>query len=153
MHLGMGCGMGVGAVWYRGVWVCLRVSAEGSCMPAKCLPRGCLPVGCLPGEVDISPDGYCHGWYASYWNAYLFQVSITLYFSSLGRGWKQTRLETEEEFNFIKQAIGFLYAYYHQSLFIRGVSHIRGQLTYLQYTIAATRYPSITVCLSLTNFI
>ena len=65
-----------------GVWSQVEVPASGgvcsggglvlrgvSC-PGRCLvPGGCLLLG-GPGG-DTPRDGYCCGWYASYWNAFL----------------------------------------------------------------------------------
>ena len=42
-----------GGAWFEGV----------------CAPGGVLPGG---GLVETPRDGYCCGWYASYWNAFLF---------------------------------------------------------------------------------
>ena len=52
---------------------------HGGCAISACLAAG----GLLPGECLLrgawrpppqEADGYCCGWYASYWNAFLFQV-------------------------------------------------------------------------------
>ena len=64
------------------------VFCSGGCLfPGGCLlwgvsaggvsaPRG----GCLlPGGLVETPwDGYCCGWYASYWNAFLFQNDVSI---------------------------------------------------------------------------
>ena len=61
-------------------------------------PRGCLLWGCLlqgvsaPGVGVCSQggwwrptwDGYCCGWYASYWNAFLFQKCVSRILSKGG---------------------------------------------------------------------
>ena len=44
------------------------VCSGGVCSQGVSAPRGCL----LPGGVVTPRDGYCCGWYASYWNAFLF---------------------------------------------------------------------------------
>ena len=53
-------------VW--GKVMCLQACVcprEGACSSGGCLLRG------VPGGDP--PDGYCCGWYASYWNAFLLQ--------------------------------------------------------------------------------
>ena len=70
-------------------------SGPGGSGPRGCLlwgvpgPRGCLVLGglvlggCSGGCLMETPlDGYCCGWYASYWNAFLF---IIAHIHSVGR--------------------------------------------------------------------
>ena len=35
------------------------------------------PGGCIPACTEADPRGYCCGWYASYWNAFLFGKMFT----------------------------------------------------------------------------
>ena len=48
----------------------------GGSVPRGSAPRVPGPGGCL---VETLPDGYCCGRYASYWNAFLFQLTVFFY--------------------------------------------------------------------------
>ena len=59
------------------------VPAPGGCLvQGGCSGGGAWSGGCLlPGGlllVETPPDGHCCGWYASYWNAFLFTWTLTL---------------------------------------------------------------------------
>ena len=40
-------------------------------------PRGCIPA-CTEADPPPPADGYCCGRYASYWNAFLFKIAVTM---------------------------------------------------------------------------
>ena len=54
----------------------LRDIWSGGCLvQGGACSRGCLLWG-VPGGDPPPPNGYCCGWYASYWNAFLFMNSL-----------------------------------------------------------------------------
>ena len=73
----------------RGVWSWGCLLPGGACPQGGLLPGGLLPGGGVPGLggclvpggclLETPRDGYCCGWYASYWNAFLFQMTLLHY--------------------------------------------------------------------------
>ena len=73
-----GCLLPGGASSWGGCFLWRCASSWGVCFLWRLLPPGgCFLLGgCL---VETPWDGYCCGWYASYWNAFLYDISTVKY--------------------------------------------------------------------------
>ena len=84
---------GVGLCLHGGRWVCLRGGQHqgGSASGGFCIQGGCirgLSLGGLPwGGGRQTPRNQIGVWYASYWNAVLYEEMKNIYATSGSRSW------------------------------------------------------------------